>query len=118
MSATASLGLSLLWDTDIGLSHIDKYTYASEEYIKVPFIALQRRSSTDSIPGWHPSCHRYSQHRYPISRRPRPRSPQRIRREPIRPTQDERRHRSWSCLRRIAPRRTRPSPPSPHRHLE
>ncbi|KAH7907570.1 26S proteasome regulatory complex non-ATPase subcomplex Rpn1 subunit [Hygrophoropsis aurantiaca] len=34
MSATASLGLSLLWDTDIGLSHVDKYTYSSEEYIK------------------------------------------------------------------------------------
>ena len=35
MSAAASLGLSLLWDTDVGLSHVDKYTYASEEYIKV-----------------------------------------------------------------------------------
>ncbi|KIK97616.1 hypothetical protein PAXRUDRAFT_824776 [Paxillus rubicundulus Ve08.2h10] len=34
MSAAASLGLSLLWDTDIGLSHIDKYTYSSEEHIK------------------------------------------------------------------------------------
>ncbi|KAJ7454024.1 hypothetical protein B0H11DRAFT_2325546 [Mycena galericulata] len=34
MSATASLGLSLLWDTDLGLSHIDKYTYSFEEYMK------------------------------------------------------------------------------------
>jgi 26S proteasome regulatory subunit N1 len=38
MSATVSLGLSLLWDmlwdTDLGLSHVDKYTYSSEEYIK------------------------------------------------------------------------------------
>ncbi|KAH7882342.1 26S proteasome regulatory complex non-ATPase subcomplex Rpn1 subunit [Phlebopus sp. FC_14] len=34
MSASASLGLSLLWDTDVGLSHVDKYTYSSEEYIK------------------------------------------------------------------------------------
>jgi 26S proteasome regulatory subunit N1 len=34
MSATASLGLSLLWDTDVGLSHVDKYTYSSEEHIK------------------------------------------------------------------------------------
>ncbi|KXN85575.1 26S proteasome regulatory subunit rpn-1 [Leucoagaricus sp. SymC.cos] len=34
LSATASLGLSLLWDTDIGLSHVDKYTYSSEENIK------------------------------------------------------------------------------------
>ena len=35
MSASASLGLSLLWDTDVGLSHVDKYTYSSEEHIKV-----------------------------------------------------------------------------------
>ena len=35
MSAAASLGLSLLWDTDVGLSHVDKYTYSSEEHIKV-----------------------------------------------------------------------------------
>ncbi|KAH9477972.1 26S proteasome regulatory subunit rpn-1 [Psilocybe cubensis] len=34
MSAAASLGLSLLWDTDIGISHIDKYTYSAEEHIK------------------------------------------------------------------------------------
>ncbi|PPQ66966.1 hypothetical protein CVT26_009997 [Gymnopilus dilepis] len=34
MSAAASLGLSLLWDTEVGLSHIDKYTYSSEEHIK------------------------------------------------------------------------------------
>ncbi|KAF5362663.1 hypothetical protein D9758_009578 [Tetrapyrgos nigripes] len=34
MSAAASLGLSMLWDTEMGLSHIDKYTYSPEEYIK------------------------------------------------------------------------------------
>ncbi|CAE6540545.1 unnamed protein product [Rhizoctonia solani] len=34
LSATASLGLSLLWDADLGLSQVDKYTYAEEEYIK------------------------------------------------------------------------------------
>ena len=34
LSATASLGLSLLWDTDEGLSQVDKYTYSSEEHIK------------------------------------------------------------------------------------
>ncbi|KAF8156930.1 armadillo-type protein [Crassisporium funariophilum] len=34
MSAAASLGLSLLWDTEVGLSHIDKYTYSAEEHIK------------------------------------------------------------------------------------
>jgi hypothetical protein len=36
-SAAASLGLSLLWDTDVGLSHIDKYAYAQEDNIKVRF---------------------------------------------------------------------------------
>lgn len=34
MSAAASLGVSLLWDPETGLDQIDKYTYASEEYIK------------------------------------------------------------------------------------
>ena len=37
MSTAASLGpgLSLLRDTEVGLSHIDKYTYSAEEHIKV-----------------------------------------------------------------------------------
>jgi len=34
MSAAASLGLSLLWDTDVGLSHVDRFTYSPEEHIK------------------------------------------------------------------------------------
>ncbi|KAJ4463599.1 hypothetical protein C8J55DRAFT_610178 [Lentinula edodes] len=34
ISAAASLGLNLLWDTDMGLTHIDTYTYSAEEYIK------------------------------------------------------------------------------------
>jgi 26S proteasome regulatory subunit N1 len=34
LSATASLGLLLLWDVDGGLTQIDKYLYSSEEYIK------------------------------------------------------------------------------------
>ncbi|WRT64812.1 uncharacterized protein IL334_001748 [Kwoniella shivajii] len=34
MSAAASVGLSLLWDTESGIDHIDKYTYSSEEHIK------------------------------------------------------------------------------------
>ena len=34
MSATASIGMSLLWDTEEGINHIDKYTYSSEEHIK------------------------------------------------------------------------------------
>lgn len=40
LSAAASLGLSLLWDTDVGLSHVDKYTYSSEEYIKVAILIM------------------------------------------------------------------------------
>jgi len=47
MSAAASLGLSLLWDTDVGLSHVDKYTYLSEEQIKVWASHLLLRSKTD-----------------------------------------------------------------------
>ncbi|XP_043479363.1 26S proteasome non-ATPase regulatory subunit 2 [Leptopilina heterotoma] len=34
LSATASLGLVLLWDVDGGLTPIDKYLYSSEDYIK------------------------------------------------------------------------------------
>lgn len=34
LSATASMGLSLMWDTETGLSLIDKYTYSSDENIK------------------------------------------------------------------------------------
>lgn len=34
MSAMASLGVILLWDVDGGLTHIDKYLYSSEDYIK------------------------------------------------------------------------------------
>ncbi|OCF58861.1 26S proteasome regulatory subunit N1 [Kwoniella mangroviensis CBS 10435] len=34
MSAAASVGLSLLWDTESGIDHIDKYTYSPEEHIK------------------------------------------------------------------------------------
>ncbi|WVN89474.1 uncharacterized protein L203_104698 [Cryptococcus depauperatus CBS 7841] len=34
MSATASAGLSLLWDSENGINHIDKYSYLVEEHIK------------------------------------------------------------------------------------
>ncbi|TMW46881.1 hypothetical protein DOY81_008045 [Sarcophaga bullata] len=34
LSATASLGLILLWDVDGGLTMIDKYLYSTEDYIK------------------------------------------------------------------------------------
>ena len=44
MSAAASLGLGLLWDTDMGLSHIDKYTYSHEEWIKVLISSFLRHS--------------------------------------------------------------------------
>lgn len=49
MSAAASLGLSLLWDTDIGLSHVDKYTYSSEEHIKAINLEFVCRSSVAHI---------------------------------------------------------------------
>jgi hypothetical protein len=35
MSATASLGMSMLWDSDVGVSQVDKYSYSAEEHIKV-----------------------------------------------------------------------------------
>ena len=34
LSAAASLGMILLWDVDGGLTQIDKYLYAQEDYIK------------------------------------------------------------------------------------
>ena len=40
MSATASLGLILLWDVDGGLTQIDKFLYSAEDYIKVSFDLL------------------------------------------------------------------------------
>lgn len=35
LSATASLGLVLLWDVEGGLTEIDKFLYSNEEAIKV-----------------------------------------------------------------------------------
>ena len=43
MSASASLGMILLWDVDSGLSQIDKYLYSQEDYIKVTFCFLSLR---------------------------------------------------------------------------
>lgn len=34
MSAAASLGMILQWDVDGGLTQIDKFLYANEDYIK------------------------------------------------------------------------------------
>jgi 26S proteasome regulatory subunit N1 len=42
LSATASLGLVLLWDVDGGLTPIDKYLYSAEDYIKVGFVFAVR----------------------------------------------------------------------------
>ena len=38
MSATASIGLVLLWDVDGGLTQIDKYLYSPEDYIKAGYV--------------------------------------------------------------------------------
>ena len=35
LSATASLGMILLWDVDGGLTQIDKLLYSNEDYVKV-----------------------------------------------------------------------------------
>jgi 26S proteasome regulatory subunit N1 len=41
MSATASVGMSMLWDPEAGIDLIDKYTYSSEERIKAgAFLAM------------------------------------------------------------------------------
>ena len=40
MSATASLGLVLLWDVEGGLTQIDKFLYSTEDYIKVCHLSL------------------------------------------------------------------------------
>jgi len=59
-SAAASLGLSLLWDTDVGLSHIDKYAYASEDHIKVcslpPFLVNLLTLISLFLSGWCYAC--------------------------------------------------------------
>ena len=55
LSATASLGLILLWDVDGGLTQIDKYLYSGEDYIKV--------SSIESL------CYTYTDRQIPLLRR-------------------------------------------------
>jgi 26S proteasome regulatory subunit N1 len=46
MSATASLGMSMLWDTEMGVSQVDKYSYSAEEHIKVSRIDTILDAST------------------------------------------------------------------------
>jgi hypothetical protein len=62
MSAAASLGVSLLWDTDVGLSHVDKYTYSAEEHIKVGDNIFFMYFFDRELIGWCPSRYRNSQH--------------------------------------------------------
>jgi hypothetical protein len=49
MSAAASLGMILLWDVDGGLSKIDKFLYASEDYIKAGALLAVGTSHTLSF---------------------------------------------------------------------
>lgn len=62
MSAAASLGLSLLWDPDVGLSHVDKYTYSAEEYIKVSLVSRSNMNLLNRFPGWCAPRNRYFKH--------------------------------------------------------
>jgi 26S proteasome regulatory subunit N1 len=41
LSAAASIGMIMLWDVDLGLSHVDKYLYSNEEYIQVSSCILK-----------------------------------------------------------------------------
>ncbi len=52
LSATASLGLVLLWDVEGGLTQIDKFLYSNEDYIKVAPLA----DSCTSNPSIHVGC--------------------------------------------------------------
>ena len=65
MSAAASLGLSLLWDIDLGLSQIDKYTYSAEEHIKVGFNCVKEVSRVVLIrpQGWRFVRNWHAEHR-------------------------------------------------------
>ncbi len=64
MSASASLGLSLLWDTEIGLSHVDKYTYSAEEHIKVCTDVHSCPSTKTKLwLGWCPASNGYPSYR-------------------------------------------------------
>lgn len=38
LSATASLGLILLWDVEGGLTQIDKFLYSGEDFIRVRYL--------------------------------------------------------------------------------
>lgn len=53
-SAAASLGVSLLWDTDVGLSQVDRYACADEDHLKVCSLGLSFRfEGTNLAPsGW------------------------------------------------------------------
>ena len=41
LSATASIGMSMMWDSEAGIDFIDKYSYSNEEFIKAgAFLAM------------------------------------------------------------------------------
>ena len=52
LSATASLGLILLWDVESGLTEIDKYLYSPEDYIKVSSCCLMTLIVLILVVGW------------------------------------------------------------------
>jgi len=53
MSAAASLGLVLLWDIDAGLTHLDKYLYSKEDYIKVNTLYVVYAHSRSHVDEYH-----------------------------------------------------------------
>lgn len=78
MCATASLGLSMLWDSDVGVSQVDKYSYSAEEHIKVGQAAARgfsERVLILGVAGWCPPCHRHTARRCPRRARYRVRPP-------------------------------------------
>ena len=50
LSATASLGLVLLWDVEGGLTEIDKFLYSNEEAIKVTTATYNHSPSSPLSP--------------------------------------------------------------------
>lgn len=50
LSAAASIGMIMLWDVDLGLSHVDKYLYSSEDHIQVSsYINKHRKKVTFNV---------------------------------------------------------------------
>jgi 26S proteasome regulatory subunit N1 len=99
MSATASLGVSLLWDPENGLGHIDKYTYASEEFIKVRCSNFFKRRwccAKHFYAGWRTLGHGYPAFRYPQRDGRCPSASRRIHRQ--QESKPAHRFDSWVCI--------------------